>query len=162
MYPFLRFFLKRLCFFLKIKKVCKKKQLVFHGGLFSLFNNYKNSNADYTIETKNNLYVVKIIGVFYKHNIINFIDNQHFSIKTVPLGIFRLFSREKIKKHSPFVFHEKLNNLSLYKNFTPIIVICPVPVAVYLKSVPVGNGDDMGSYSFYTATGFLKAIENDE
>lgn len=160
LYPFLRFFLKRLCFFFKIKKVCKRKKIVFHKRLFSFFSNYKSTNADFFIETENDIFIVKLIGVFFKHNIINFIDETHLSVKVS--GILKWSSENKVKQHPVYDFRHLIDDNSLYKNIHSIILVLPTPVSVFHRSISIGNGDKLGSSLFFTSSSFVEYIKNYE
>ena len=145
--PYVRFLAKRLHCLIKIKRVCKNRGFRLQGlhRLWFLGGNQRKS-FDCTIETSEELLVVKLFGVAMRKRILVFTENRSYFTRAFSgalLAFVESFdSRVKTIPEYELVGDESLNGKPIHK----ILLVNPVPMDMQLKGAQdkAGNAHAAG------------------
>ena len=140
--PYVRFLAKRLNCLFMIKHVCKNRGFRLQGmhRLWFLGGNHRKT-FDCTIETAEELFVVKLFGVARRKRILVFTENRSYFTRAF-LGALLAFvesfdSRVKTIPEYELVGDESLNGKPVRK----ILLVNPVPLDMQMK----GGQDKSGN-----------------
>ncbi len=80
--PYLRSFFKRIAMAIKLKRFCNKRKIkLYPTHLFWLFGWHRGSFCDFYIETKQEIFAVKLWGVPRRLSVLIFTDNGKYFIR---------------------------------------------------------------------------------
>ena len=140
--PYVRFLAKRLSCLFKIKRVCKKRGFRLQGlhRLWFLGGNHRKT-FDCTIETAEELFVVKLFGVARRKRILVFTENRSCFTRAF-LGALLAFvesfdSRVKTIPEYEFSGIESANRKPIRK----ILLVNPVPLDMQMKGAQDNAGN---------------------
>ena len=105
LYPFIRFFIKRIILRNNIKHICRLKNFKYKANrLGDVFGNFKGKNCDFYIETPDKVYSVKLCGTFFKKNLCDFMDKTHYAIRALSFQLPHTSNSVNIKsRQSPSI-----------------------------------------------------------
>lgn len=161
LYPFERFICKRIAVFVKIKKLCKKKEyslrVINRGFLFFGFNR---KQSDFYIETPDAVYSIKLVGTIFKKNYLKFVDDTHYAIRPLAFQIASTASGigYNIKGKPQYSFFDSIPDSALNKNLVKVVLVCPVSGTLQYNDLNVGCGESIGEALCYTTSSFLKEL----
>ncbi|MBR5278238.1 MAG: hypothetical protein IKU23_03120 [Clostridia bacterium] len=157
----IRLFIKRYSFGVKIKHICKKKGFILNknGFLWWLGKN-KSGKCNFTICCGNESYCVKLIGVRSKRILFGFVNKNTYEIKDYTFAL----------PHTTFDFDYELKNKEPYRfdnGSTPCIVMVPNSVKVTVRSndaqqtrIEIGSRDKTPEGEFFFADRFLTMLKD--
>ena len=68
----------------EIKHICRLNSFKYKANHFGvILGNFKWKNCDFYIETPNKVYSVKLCGMYFKMNLCDFRDAEHYAIRTL-------------------------------------------------------------------------------
>ena len=156
-----KLFVKRYAFSVKIKRVCKKKGFVLKkNGILWWLSKNKSGKYNFTVICGDESYCVKLIGVRSKRILFGFIDKNSYEIKDYTFAM--VYSMDgfdyEIKKKEPYRFEDDTK---------PCIVMVPDSVKVTVRSesaqsnrIEIGTHDMMPEGEFFSAEKFLQMLKN--
>ena len=161
--PYIRFIFKRVALFCRIKNICRKHNLILLPRHFFWFlGNTCGEQADFMIETPREIFSVKLCGVFFRKQLFNFIDSEHYSVKELQFQIkcYMHGINYVVKQKKPYNLRA---GYSGEKEVIPIILMNPIAMTV-TKSTgtskePVANGDYVNEGYFYNCSGFCDRLK---
>lgn len=163
-YPFIRFFIKRISLIADIRHICRLKKFRYKANRFgAVFGNFKGKNCDFYIETADKLYSVKLCGTFFRKDLCDFMDEEHYAVRELAFQIAatRHAVRYKVKTKRAYDFKYKSEKAYSEKDLIPIILMNPVPADVTYHMKGIGNGDYIGEGIFYTGKGFCDKLRSE-
>lgn len=165
--PFVRFFVKRISFYFRLKRVCKNYGARYLGNKFLwLFSTRNSSNCDFYVETSDVVYSVKLFESIIERTEITFINATTYSVKNFRWCILPytwLTVKPKVHKLPEYNFEYKIKNEFVSKNIVPIMVILPLPGFRFNKTEDCKSELYDGTvisdqYTVYSAKGFLEKL----
>lgn len=146
LFPFLRFFIKRLICAVKIKKACRDNDFIFKPTHFLWFMGLNNSgHCDfYCISQKDSRkYSVKLFGALYRRQILDFIEGNRYRWMRYK---FMMVGRGMVVPNSlgDAIAHVKMGRIKNYRKvdyfyvdkddymhrMIPVLLLCPVPMKI--------------------------------
>ena len=165
-YPYVRFFFKRLWFYSKLMVIChRKKYQIYPTHPFALWGNINGKHCDYYVETEDTVISIKLCGALSKRNFYQFIDSTHFAIKYLrfqfrygPSLLIEYTPKRKPAWDFQYRYQEQFNG----KIFVPVLIMNPISVCITYGPYhfPVSNGTLLDECAFYTGSGFLTRLKN--
>jgi hypothetical protein len=164
---FIRAFCMRVKLMRQIKELCKQRDfhLKTHRNPFLSFL-YKGKRFDFTIETPQKTYVVKLITCFSKIKIYHFIDEESY------VTYFKTFivlpMATKVTEGVHWSCYHRFPRLEKAEgdNVTHVLLFNPAPNDItYIDKKGLtqiaGNDTVIGDLQLFNGKGFLNAIERD-
>lgn len=164
LYPFIKFFIKRIILRNNIKRICRLKKFNYKANRSGdVFGNFKGENCDFYIETPDKVYSVKLCGTYFKKNLCDFMDKTHYAIRALSFQLphTRNSVKYKVKTKPEYNFKYKFSETYHDKELIPIILMNPTSVNVTYNKSEIGNSDSVGEGFFYTRNGFCEKLISD-
>lgn len=162
--PFVRFFVKRISFYFRLRRVCKKIGARCYGTKPAwIFSTRKSSNCDFYVEMGDVVYSVKFAECIIRRAEMTFVDSKIYYIKNyrwcfMPYGW--MWVKRKPKKLPEYNFVYKLRDEFITKNIAAVLLILPLPVFLKHGNLEVGDGTVISEqYAVYSGKGFLNEIK---
>ena len=129
---YLRVFIKRLSFYIRLKKTCKKNNVLIHkNSLLWLWGLTQEHGCDFYIEAKKNIYSIKIFTTYNKKHGLIFLDSETYKWQK-PVGRSSYDTKDKKLRQINFTYKaiEAFRN----KQITPYLLISPAIKNIYLEN----------------------------
>lgn len=156
-----KLFVKRYIFGVKLKRVCKKRGFVLkkNGVLWWLGKN-RSGKYNFTVICGDESYCVKLIGVRSKRILFGFVDENAYEIKDYTFAMVHSMDgfEYETKKKEPYQFEDGAK---------PCIVMVPDSVKVTVRSesaqsnrIEIGTHDKTPEGEFFFAEKFLEMLKS--
>lgn len=165
LYPFFRWLIKRTFLLLKILVLCKRNKYKLHKNYFFWFFRDKHSKkCDFYIETKNDIYAIKLFGIKKRSSILVLLEDYQYYIKNYYILFGRSFFTftwdSKVKDLPQFDFKYKYKGIWYLKKHHNILLINPS--CFDIQSTEKSNfysGDDIAGMEIHSLSGLIKSIK---
>lgn len=157
----IKLFIKRYIFGLKVKRVCNKKGFTLRkNGSWWWLGKNKSGKYNFTVNCHNESYCVKLIGVRSKRILFGFVDRSTYEIKDYTFAMVHTMDGfdYELKKKEPYRFESRAK---------PCIVMVPDSVKVTVRSqgaqsrrTEIGSRDLTPEGEFFFAEKFLDMLVN--
>lgn len=142
LFPYTRLFIKRWCLSFKIKSICRKKGFSLYRTHSFWFLGSRNGKAcDFLIETKNELFGIKLFGMPRRRRVLVFTENKEFIIRMFVMlveGRFFFWLREtfdsNVRPVPEYDFSCANYKGSEDNKIRKILLINPVPMEMLLQA----------------------------
>lgn len=164
LYPLIRFYIKRVVMLFEIKHICRLNSFKYKANHFGvILGNFKWKNFDFYIETPNKVYSVKLCGMYFKMNLCDFRDAEHYAIRTLAFQLPHTKNsiEYKVKTKPAYNFRYRFAETYYTKELIPIILMNPVSINTTYNKQGVGNSDFISEGYFYTNHGFLEKLRSE-
>ncbi len=162
LYPFLRFLIKRIILFRKIKKLCKEKGFSLHSTHFLGMLARRNSKkCDFYIEAYDSVYCVKLFNTPKWSNMLIFTDdNKYFFREIITVRATPFYSDKKLNKLPLYDFRVKFKEEWELKSFYNILLVHPVCHEIRKRTTNgvesiVGTRDIINRMEIYSLARFI-------
>ncbi len=166
-YPYARFFLKRLSLMVRIKLACKKRGYILHKNRPLWFlGRIQETNCDFHIETPDRVYSVKLGGFENRKAIVNILDEKHYVYHSYRYVVFMLNpSSQKGYTFPDYRFDFGRKDSFLVKEPYRVLLMHPLTNMFSFEpgnfvSSPKG-GLFMGDFVIYSGFEFVRLLKND-
>ena len=169
-FPFVRFFIKRVSFYIRLSRACKKLDAKCYGTKFMwLFSTRHSQNCDFYIEMGDVVYSVKFFESIIERVEITFINATTYSVKNFgwcPLPYMWMTVKPKVHKLPKYNFEYKIKNEFITKNIVPIMIILPLPRFYKIQQsgysdLEIADGTVVSdTYTIYSGKGFLTQLND--
>ena len=163
-FPFVRFFIKRVSFYIRLRRTCKKLGARCYGTKFMwLFSTRHSQTCDFYVETGDVVYSVKFFESIIKRAAITFINATTYSVAKCSWCVY-LYVKPKVHKLPKYNFEYNIKNEFISKNIVPIMIILPLPM---FRRIQHSGYSDLeiadvtvvsDTYTIYSGKGFLKQL----
>ena len=170
LFPFVRFFIKRVSFYIRLSRACKKLDAKCYGTKFMwLFSTRHSQTCDFYVEMCDVVYSVKFFESIIEDAEIKFINATTYSVINFKwcLYLYRwIFLEPKVHKLPKYNFEYKIKNEFITQNIVPIMIILPLPRFYKIKQsgysdLDISDGTVVSdTYTIYSGKGFLKQISD--
>lgn len=154
-----KLFIKRYAFGVKIKQVCKKKGFeLYKNGSFWWLGRNNSGKYNFTVKCYDENFCVKLVGVRSKRILYGFIDEYSYEIKDYTFALPHTMDSFDyvVKNKEPYQFMEET---------VPCIVMIPESVKVTIRNqnaqnnrMEIGSGDKVIEGSFFFGDKFLQLL----
>lgn len=163
-YPFIRWFAKRFILLFKITVLCKKKKYkLYKNYIFWYLRKNHSENCDFFIETKNNVYAIKLFGIKKRLSIMVFLDdNKYFIRNHIFYGLpFTSFVKDsKIQEFPEYNFFFNYKGIWNLKKHHSVLLINPCCYDFKYKfKTNCYSGDRIGEMEIHSLAGLIKTIK---
>ena len=168
LYPLVRWFIKRILLFLKITIVCKKNKYKLHKNYtFWFFKDKHSKTCDFYIETKNEVYSIKLFGVKRRASVLKFLENNKYFIRNYIILAGRSFLTlnldSKIREIPEYNFFYKYNGIWHLKKHHNILLINPSCIDFqYQFKTNCYTGDKIEDMEIHSLSGLIKHLKRSE
>ena len=163
--PYIRYIIKRIIFYIKLKTICwKKGYSVYLRSAFSLFAGIRGKHSDLYIRTPLAIFSVKFGGSLSMSMYYHFIDETRYSIKDMRFAFAPGAGRDiqyQEKSKPEYDFYSGLADSHAAMDIVPIFIMLPYPKDVTFGPFreTLSNGNDIGECYFYSGSGFLSRLK---
>ena len=163
--PYIRYIIKRIIFYIKLKTICwKKGYSVYLRSAFSLFAGIRGKHSDLYIHTPLAIFSVKFGGSFSRSMYYHFIDETRYSIKDLRFAFAPGAGRDiqyQEKSKPEYDFYSGLADSHAAMDIVPIFIMLPYPKDVTFGPFreTLSNGSDIGECYFFSGSGFLSRLK---
>ncbi len=164
-YPFMRFFIKRIIMISRIKRICSLKKLKYKANYFGhVLGNFNGKNCDFYIETNDKVYSVKLCGTYWRKDLCDFMDKNHYAIRSLSFQFAHTKNsvKYKVKTKPAYNFRYKFSESYYTKELIPIILMNPTSINVTYNKREIGNSDFVGEGYFYTCYGLCEKLRSEQ
>lgn len=135
-FPYVRYICKRLNCLCKIKRTCKSKGYRLQGlHRFWFLGGNQGKGFDCTIETEDELLVIKLFGVVRRKRILIFTENRNYFTRAFS-GVLLWFAESFDGSAKPLSEHEfEGDGNASGKPVRKILLVNPVPLDMQMKRV---------------------------
>lgn len=165
-YPYIRCFFKRLNCFIKLKHFCKKRNYNLYGTHCFWFLGSKHDRAcDFYVETKNEVYAVKLFAMLRRTSMLIFREGGTYFIRRF-LGVLWIpfFWNSKLKSLKHYEFRYGFKEEWKRKIAYNILLVNPISMNIFRQAKngyedAVGMGDEIYGMQIYSLSRFLETLE---
>lgn len=165
-YPYIRCFFKRLNCFIRLKHFCKKRNYKLEGtNSFWLFGSKHNRKCDFYIETKDEVYAVKLFAMLRRTSMLIFREGGTYFIRRF-LGVLYIpfFWNSKLKPLMHYEFRYGYKEEWKGKINHNILLVNPISMDIFRQAIngyedAVGLGDEIYGMQIYSLSRFLETLE---
>jgi len=139
-WPYFRCFFKRVTCMRKLKKVCRTKGYQLHKTHFFWFLGHKNAKkCDFYIETRNQVFAVKLFGMPNRRTVLIFKENGEYMIRRftafISYGSAVRFPIDSKPRKMP-TYHFRYRYRDAWEIKTPRQVLLVNPVSMEFRRTP--------------------------
>jgi len=144
-----------------IKHICRLKKFKYKANRLGIvFGNFRDQNCDFYIETHDKVYSVKLCGAYWKKNLCDFMNEEHYAVRALSLQLpaTKNAIKYKVKTKPEYNFKYKFSETYYTKELIPIILMNPIAINITYNKREIGNSDFVGEGYFYTCHGFCEKL----
>lgn len=165
--PFIRFALKRMSFYFRLKRACNRSGAQLYGNKSAwLFSTRKSATCDFYLEVDDLVYSVKFAESMIRRAEMVLNGSTSCIIKNYSWCV-RPYAWLSVKGDAEalpsYDFKYRIPDGSRSKTVVPVMLILPLPAIIKYRvdgiELELSNGMDIGgSYTVYSGKGFLNVI----
>ena len=166
LFPFVRFFIKRVSFYIRLSRACKKLGVKCYGTKFMwIFSTRHSQTCDFYVEMCDVVYSVKFFESIIEDAEIKFINATTYSVAKCSWCVY-LYVKPKVHKLPKYNFEYNIKNEFVSQNIVPIMIILPLPRHYKIQQsgysdLEIADGTVVSdTYTIYSGKGFLKQISD--
>lgn len=163
-YPYLRIFFKRVYLFIKVKKFCKSNDLTLHAlHPLWLFSKNSHDRYDFTLETSDHFYAVKLFAAKKRTSVLLFHDDGTWSIRNfiaMPHAAGNVRYSYETKRRtltSPRLSSDTC--VPYNKSYRAVLLVNPTTYEFRYENAVVGCSEQVFGMTLYTLARFLNMLK---
>ena len=171
LFPFIRCFFKRLVCAVKIKRICKRKNLVVHPTHILWFlGSKRGKNCDFYIETPTQVLAIKLFGAPRRLSILTFKENGNYFFRSYVALLsygagFHIPIDGREKKMPNFDFRYQCEKDWYEKKTRNVLLANPTPMEFRYQPLHgaesiISVGEVVNGMQIYSLQHLLKELEN--
>lgn len=172
LYPYIRYAVKRIGLWFKLKKVCKKQKFkIFGTKPLWIFSTNSSETCDCYIETKEKVYAIKLFSVLERKSVLIFNYDGSYSLRTYALTFIPSLQNQKGNERKTMLpnyrFRYKYHLDWEIKTPKKILLINPICGEIRKrtesqKEIILGVHESVNGAEIYNATYFITNLEMKE
>ena len=171
--PFVRFFIKRILLFLKLKKVCKNNgAVIIPAKKLWIFGLRSGKRCDFHIETEKELLSVKLFQMLRRSSTLHLTDENKFYCEHCIITVFGRYGgsnaityKTKPRRIPDYDFSSKLPKIE--KPQRKLLLVNPICSSTFIHAKGIRNGktadvgEEIGKAELYALKALINLISNE-